>query len=173
MEVNLTPMIDCTFQLIIFFIIVAQISNEELAPLIVPEPDKSRAKKQDLEQQGSPDVTIVNVWSEFEDRKELDDGTTRDEEPILAMKAVGYKVRQETLDVGDLRRLTEILREERAGFESNGRPAQTYYVEVRADMDVGYDQVLPVMRAAAEAGIARMYMTAVADPNYRAVASIR
>ena len=167
MEVNLTPMIDCTFQLIIFFIIVAQISDEQLAPMIVPEPEKSRAVTPDQEK-GKPDVVIVNVWTAFEDKEKLKDGTTRNNEPILAMRAEGYKIRKEKIEVGNLQRLTEILKEEKARFEAKKGTEQTFYVEVRADRDIGYDEVLPVMRAAAEAGIARMYMTAIADPHYKA-----
>jgi biopolymer transport protein ExbD len=43
MDINMTPMIDCTFQLIIFFILTAQIASEEVAKVAVPEPHHSMA----------------------------------------------------------------------------------------------------------------------------------
>ncbi len=158
MEVNLTPMIDCTFQLIIFFIITAQISNEELAPMLVPEPAKSRAVKPG--EGGRPDVVIVNVFSDFKNKPE-----GRDAEPILAMQAEGYKIKQKQLQIGQEIEIKKILEEEKELFKRKNGDA-TFYVEVRADRDIGYDQILPVMQAAAQAGIGQMYMTAIVDPQF-------
>ena len=167
-EPNLTPMIDCTFQLIIFFIITAQMSNEELAPMLVPKPDKSRAIAPGGSDEVRPDVVIVNVYSEFEDKEKIDGGKTHDNEPILAMQAEGYRVKSQEVEVGNTEVLVEMLKQEKAIFDAKKKGAgATFYVEVRADRDISYDQILPVMRSAAEAGIAKMYMTAVTDPNYK------
>lgn len=161
-DVNLTPMIDCTFQLIIFFIITAQISNDQLAPLLVPEPEQSMAATPG--EGGRSDVAIVNVCNRFGR-----DVEGRKEDPGDTMRATGYKIKQDALKPGEEIRMAHILAAERKRFRrAHGDAA--FYVEVRADRDLRYDQVLPVMHAAAHAGIDRMYMTAVTDPHFHGTA---
>ena len=41
-EFNMTPMIDVTFQLILFFILVGQVASDALARMLVPEPWTAR-----------------------------------------------------------------------------------------------------------------------------------
>ncbi len=161
-DVNLTPMIDCTFQLIIFFIITAQISNDQLAPLLVPEPKQSVAVTPGEE--GRSDVAIVNIFSRF--GRDIEG---RKENPGDTMTATGYKIKQDTLKPGEEIEIAHILAAERERFRHTHGDA-AFFVEVRADRDLGYDQVLPVMRAAAHTGIDRMYMTAVTDPHFRGTA---
>ena len=41
--INLTPMIDCTFQLIIFFILSTQLANRDLEKILLHRPVESQA----------------------------------------------------------------------------------------------------------------------------------
>lgn len=55
-EMNMTPMIDVVFQLIIFFMLLMDMSQQELATLILPEALTSRPDKEDV-----PDRLVLNV----------------------------------------------------------------------------------------------------------------
>ena len=162
-QFNLTPMIDCTFQLIIFFILVAQISQEQLLPMIVPEPEKSQARDPGEGNRTRPDVAIVNIWNRFGNREKLDN-VSRQDAPLGVMEAEGYSIRTEKIEIHDIPRLREVLKQEKARFDADSGGGH-FYIEVRSDMDIGYGDIYPVMRAAGEIGIRQMYMTAVTDPH--------
>jgi biopolymer transport protein ExbD len=51
MEPDMTPMIDCVFQLIIFFMLITDMTQKELEQLVLPEAEKAVEDK--------PDPTIV------------------------------------------------------------------------------------------------------------------
>ncbi|OHB74767.1 MAG: hypothetical protein A2Z34_06560 [Planctomycetes bacterium RBG_16_59_8] len=53
---TMTPMIDIVFQLIIFFMLISDLSSRQLAALVLPE-----ATKVVIEQKQSPDIVVVNV----------------------------------------------------------------------------------------------------------------
>ena len=166
-EPNLTPMIDCTFQLIIFFIITSQMTNQQLEQMLVPKPEKSRATEPQTTDEGRPDVVVANIFSEFGNREEMKNGKTRDNEPLHAMVAKGYAIKGQQIEIGNTELLVELLTKAKAEFDARKLQNRIFYLEVRADKDIGYQNVLPVMRAAAQSGIAKMYMTAVPDPQYR------
>jgi hypothetical protein len=56
LKLDLTPMIDCTFQLIIFFILITDMSSRELEVLTLPRAPISTEDKGD-----DPDRIIVNI----------------------------------------------------------------------------------------------------------------
>ena len=68
--INMTPMIDCTFQLILFFVLAAKISEAELEKMLVSEPHKSKAvppatKEGEEDFRKMPNKLIVNVVNEY------------------------------------------------------------------------------------------------------------
>lgn len=154
LEMNLTPMIDCTFQLIIFFIVVGKLSNEDLAPLIVPDPYESLAQEP-KEQTREQHVVIVNVYSKFgKDEKDRPKGT------LATTQVKGYSIGPTHIKVGQESKITDMLKKEISVYVARGGSKKNVYVEVRSDRDIGYRYVFPVMEAAGRAGIAEMYMTA-------------
>lgn len=56
MEANLTPLIDLSFLLIVFFVLVSQITSIENLPLALPRPDQSAARAP-----GDDPRVVVNV----------------------------------------------------------------------------------------------------------------
>jgi len=158
MEMNLTPMIDCTFQLIIFFILTTRMTSEQLASLIPPDPVDSKAKEREGSEHKT--VVIVNVYNKYGDKEDQREGDF-----LEPMRATGYKIGQETIQIGEEARITEILKERKQRHLNKGGSEQDIYIEVRADKDIGYDQILPVMEAASQAVIGEMYMTALCDSN--------
>ncbi|MHC4561223.1 MAG: ExbD/TolR family protein [Planctomycetota bacterium] len=152
-EFNMTPMIDVTFQLIIFFIITGQIVSNDLAPLKVPAPADTQAREELVDKPG----LIINVVSEVGD----EEGPKVDLRK--AARADYWWVAQQKVKVGDMDALTTIFREELDRIPEAKR--KDYKLEVRSDYRVKYADVETVMLAAAEAGFQTMNITAIADPK--------
>ncbi len=154
-DINMTPMIDCAFQLIIFFLLTAQMVNQDLAEVAVPNPHHSIAMSE-KDQKVLPNRVIVNIVSQYGDK-------TKDRNPILSARAVGYQIGMTKIDVGDTERLTNILKDRYANAREQG--FKDFFVEVRGDRDIAYRGIEPVLRAAGEAKIAKISITAFVDPN--------
>jgi len=147
---NMTPLIDCTFLLIVFFILASQMASESLAKVLLHRPRHSQAIPS--EQIDTPDKVIVNVLSAVEDE------TTAN--PAVIGKARLYQIGSMKIPPEDTELLTEVLKRLKAASGS-----AKFKVEIRADYRVDYDQVLPVMRAAARAEIVKMNLTALTNTD--------
>ncbi len=148
-SINLTPMIDVTFQLIIFFIIVGQIASDELAQLILPRPYQSQVitEEEGLRQ---PNRVIVNVVSA--EKKDNDD-------PLTAGEAREYKVSGKRINLKYPNAYEDLVDAIKARYIASEKPNE-FVVEIRADERVAYLAVEPIMRAAGGVGISKMNLTA-------------
>jgi len=174
-DINMTPMIDCTFQLILFFILASQAANEALAKKVqIVRPEQSQAISAAVAE--FPNRVTVKVGAAA--------GETDSEDPMLAAKAGFYKIGAEKYDVSEWDRLIEVLRQKRreylkgigmnedeaaraaAAAEQSGskdNPA-IFWLEIRADKRVNYADIAPVIRAGVEAGISKVNITALTAP---------
>lgn len=152
-EANLTPMIDMTFQLIIFFILAGQMANDALAKLTPPKPHVSQALE--AKELDSPGKVIVNVVPKTEEQIAGN--------PADVGKADHYMISGKKIPSHDYKTLLATLKtaKERSGEQYK----ETFYVEVRADKDVRFGDVKPVMQAAAEAMILKMNISALTATN--------
>jgi biopolymer transport protein ExbD len=142
----MTPMIDCVFLLIIFFLLASSFASQKLPRLDPHRPVGSQAQPRG--EMEIPNKVIVNVLPL--------EGETLSDDPALAGRASHYNIDGQAIDVGDAERLEGILaeRKQRARGED-------FFVEVRADWRVNYSAVTPVMEAAARAGIENVNLTAL------------
>jgi len=152
---NMTPMIDCTFQLIIFFILASTIASQSLAKLSPPQPHESVAW--DAEKLKLQSKIVVNVLSAAGDN----------EAATPAVEATGkeYQINTQPVRIGDIETLVKILRRAADDAKKDGVRPEDFYVIIRADKRVHYSYIVPVMKAAAEAGIEKMCLTALQNPN--------
>jgi biopolymer transport protein ExbD len=148
---NMTPLIDCTFLLIIFFVLTSQMASDSLATLLLPRPQASLAVASDRKEIRR---LIVNVLA-----AEDAEGPTG---PDRAGQAAGYKIEGQRVEVGDFETLAATLRARRA----EAGPGELF-LEVRADRRVQFGHVQPVMDAAAEAGISQVNLTALLEEGGR------
>jgi biopolymer transport protein ExbD len=144
---NVTPLIDCTFLLIIFFILASQMASDSLAALELPRPHASLAAMSDRREVRR---LIVNVLSAQDEEGRI--GADR------AGQAAAYKIEGRRVEVGDFEALTELLRSRR---QAPG--GQELVLEIRADRRVQFGHIQPVMDAAAAAGIAQVNLTALLE----------
>jgi len=151
-DFNMTPMIDVTFQLILFFILVGQVASDALAKMELAKPEKSQAIK--MEMAGSATKVIINVVS----KAMVEDKKVR---TFLAGQVDHYLVGGQPFGVGDEDAIIRVLEQELAKLPEAKRGE--FFVEVRADRRVFFSGVEPVIGAAVDAGVQRMNITALLD----------
>ncbi len=146
---NITPLIDVVFLLIIFFMLVSNIVAEETVDMIVPALDEP----QTVEFEGNKitvSVALAATW----------DYDTREEEP-LGVPGEAQFVRlgslQDFNDLSDLSGLTEQLAAARTAIEQKG---ETLEVLLRADGAIYYGDMERVYAAISEAGVETIHMVA-------------
>jgi len=120
---NLTPMIDVTFLLIVFFVLVSQIVEVENVAMRLPEPEDPASSKMS-------DATraVINLV------------------PAGDGSVVSYRLGQSTFDAGADGR--EAMRQSLTGLYSINRTLQ---VNLRADRATRYDEIEPVLQLVSDA----------------------
>ena len=157
-EVNMTPMIDCTFQLIIFFVLTAQMASEQ-AKVLAPKPEVSQAIS---EEEGTitPGRVTVNIVSKCGDKEE-------NRSSVTATQAKFYQVGAEKIPLDKTSRLVEIFTERFVSAEQRGIKKDDFYLEIRGDRDIAFSGIEPVLQAAAAAKIKKMSITAIVDKSVK------
>ncbi len=137
-DVNLTPMIDVTFLLIIFFMLVSQITQSETDPIHVPRPANSQAREMKY-----PNKLIVTLVHDGEG------GVSR------------YKVGSRPVaTVEDVQEVAE------GSYKLAEAEGERLEVIVRADRDVQYGYVRPVLEAIAKVGLENVNLAAEASTRH-------
>lgn len=154
-EVNLTPMIDCTFQLIIFFILTAQMASEQAKVLIATPAESMALSVVNPEAPPFPNKVTVNICGKFgDDKQEMRDASQ-------SSSAEYYQIGQKQIQLHEEELLIQMLKDARAqALQKN--PNAEFFVEIRADKDINYAGIEPVLLAAGEAKMSRMTITAEA-----------
>ena len=145
---NMTPMIDCVFQLIIFFILAGQVASQALARVELYRPENSQAQKWDKQDRNR---VIVNVPSMAGPLRAGKSGP-------FANQALAYLVSGRRYEVGDEMALVEEFKRRSQPYLEQGGE---FFVEIRADRRVSFADVVPILLAAAEADIPKMNITAL------------
>ena len=142
-EMDITPLIDVTFQLIIFFMLVNNIVAEESVEMIVPElTDPKTYELLDVDK-----ITVNLVPTPY-------DRSTRVGDPLAnPMDVVAIRVGITDFAPGDLEGVTNLLKSGRAENDE-------MEVVLRADAAFRYADVAPVMSAITGAGITKINLVA-------------
>ena len=128
LEMDMTPMIDIVFQLIIFFMIVSDMSQQDLAELVLPMADMA------IDDEAEPGRMIVNILPNGEiEIKRNRYGTLSNKDAENALRAY---------------LLTEVQKGERDADNLSERS-----LLVRADKQTQFKEVQKVMAICGETGI--------------------
>lgn len=148
-EMNITPLIDVVFLLIVFFMLVNKIVSDETVPMIVPA--LTDPKTREL---GEVERVVVNMPSRSGNRVEPGQSpVTRD--PNAEFVQVGVNQR---FDPADLAGITAAVASARESVEQRGDgPVE---VILRADTALFYEAVRPVLDAITDAGVETVHLTA-------------
>ena len=139
---NMTPMIDCTFQLIIFFMLTTQMAS--ITRLNPPDPLDSVSK----ELRNAATISVVPYTE-----RELA------EQPQRKGCAKRYELGAAKIELGDTGRIVSLLREARTNLPEGLQ--KDFTVELRADRSIEYTYIQPILRALQEANMENLRITAV------------
>ncbi|MCD4698977.1 MAG: biopolymer transporter ExbD [Phycisphaerae bacterium] len=144
--VNMTPMIDCIFQLLIFFMLTTQMASADFVNMKVPKPDLSQAKKP---QEGNKVVVNVEPFTK---------------EEIIANNARKGMAKQYGMGGLEIERgnIEKLVRELGKARRTSMKPEE-FVVELRADKSIRYDQIEPFLRAMQQAELGKMFITAMRE----------
>ena len=148
-EINMTPMIDVVFQLIVFFMLVNNIISEEAVLMIVPELEDPKTHEL-----GQNDRITVNVAPQsYDPSRGINDLNIPGEASFVQVGLDRY-------DLDDMEGVTEALKQAKAQNEE-------VQVLLRADSGLFYDEVQPVMQAITTAGIVTVNLVAYLPEDER------
>ncbi len=142
-QMNITPLIDVVFLLIIFFMLVNNIITEQSVQMIVPQLEEPTTRE--LDEKGRLIVNIAPADYVYKER--IDDPLLFDGEPRF------IRVGLQTFEPGDLEGVTDAL------VEARGNNPDLEVV-LRSDGALYYGVVQPVMGAITRAGIDKVNLVA-------------
>ncbi|MEM6332934.1 MAG: biopolymer transporter ExbD [Planctomycetota bacterium] len=143
---NITPLIDVVFLLIVFFMLVNKIVSDESVPMRVPVLDNPQTREV-----GEVERVVVNVAPARGNRQ----GDPLEGEGNAQFVQVGASLRFDPEDLGGI---TAAVASAKATAEAGG--ASGVEVILRADSALFYDTVQPVLDAVTEAGVETVHLTA-------------
>jgi biopolymer transport protein ExbD len=141
---NMVPMVDVVFLLILFFILTGEIASRSLARVNLPKPLQSQALPVEAVQVKR---IIVNVLAATE-------------VPAGSTVAMDYQIDGVSYRPGDVAALSQAIKSRR-----NAAGGAEFYVEIRADRNVRYGDVEPILRAAADAKVRKVNIAAYVEEN--------
>jgi biopolymer transport protein ExbD len=157
-EMNITPLIDVVFLLIIFFLIVSKIVSDERTPMIVPQ--LVDPQSQELEAEYRVLVNVARAEADVDRRRGELGGVTEHKHlsgpgnaDFMKLGATGPRW---AINGQNLTKLTNQLKAKKEQYEN-------VEVLLRADSALHYSEVAPVTNAITNAGIGQVNMVAFKD----------
>ena len=144
---NVTPLIDVTFLLIIFFMVISNFITQESVNMIVPELDEPKVRR--FEQMNRVVVNIAPL--EYEKRERAGDHLAWSGQPQYV------KIGNADYGMGDMDQvIAELTRAAASTTDAQGKSQME--VVLRADSALYYSSVQPVMQAITAAGIGKVHL---------------
>ena len=162
----MTPLIDVTFQIILFFMLINNIITEQTVQMIVPELDDPKTHRADEMQRVvinvAPIEHVLPSQYKIADRQSNPLLAGREEAGALKVDLLEYKLRGP-----DSVSFDEALQGVATYLESARTANPRVEVELRADCAVNYDQVQRVMSAITLAGVKTVHLVAYLPEDQR------
>ena len=158
-SINMTPMIDCTFLLIIFFILTTQIVDAGIESIVTAKPLEPTLEVPDPTAEQPANQVIVNVVSKEDPGKIIWTPQGPNGKLAYTDEISHYSVNGERIETSEvnskLRKILEDRKEEaiEAGFDE-------FFIQIRADARLPYRNVSRVFEVARKAGYEKMRLTA-------------
>ncbi|MFW6133353.1 MAG: ExbD/TolR family protein [Planctomycetota bacterium] len=162
-SVNMTPMIDIVFQLIIFFILASQFASAEIARMSLPfphNPDPARTPVVPNEEVKGGLIINVVAASDPKQREEFIRKTGR--EPVSGEPAY-YMVKGEKFGEAEAyEKIVQYVKDGKAAAEEAGRK---FHVEVRASESLRYGYAALALQATMDAGVLDAHLNVTQNPS--------
>ncbi len=143
LNINLTPMIDCTMLLFIFFLLTTQMASPDYIAMKLPKPHASIAAETESNR------AVVNVVPFSDTQIARGEGT--------ADKAMEYRLGTIHYTKNDMGGLIEKLKELR---RASANP-KDFRVEIRSDTRIEYSEVEPIFALLMNAQIQKVHVSAL------------
>ncbi len=138
-ELDMTPMVDVTFLLLIFFMVTAAFSLQRALPVPTPRPDEPSANVQQRDPSEDPDIVTVHV----------------DENNTFRVVTTQWDV-----EAPSKHELLIKLREAREGGDQGRRPSKLL---VMANVDAMHESVVAAMDAGSQVEMEQIQLMMVED----------
>jgi biopolymer transport protein ExbD len=149
---NYIPLIDVTFNLIIFFVLTSEIGSAQKARVLIPDPYMPQAVKRDAMSTNSVVIAVISKGA-----------MDKDADAETASLAYSYDIGGTTFEVTDLKGLVDLIAQKKAAYEKLAGVTASkgeFFVEIRADARLKFSEVSPVIQAIAAAQIPKMAISA-------------
>lgn len=156
-ELNMTPLIDVTFQLIIFFMLISNFIAEETVEMIVPVLHEPKVHEFDEMTRVVVSIAPLQYGSDDRDVNHLD-WTGEAEFVRVGASPVRYRM-------DEMARVSEELAARVAAAPRDAEDRSVLEVLLRADAALYYDAVQPVMAAITQAGVSKVHLVSYL-PNH-------
>ena len=147
-EMNVTPLIDVTFLLIIFFMVISNFITEESVEMIVPVLEEPKVRE--FERMNRVVINIAPQRYTKSDRG--DDHLEWSGEPEYV------KIGSQYFAMDQMGQVTAVLRRTVAEGPKDEQGGSKMEVVLRADSALNYESVQPVMAAIAHAGVGKLHL---------------
>ncbi len=148
-SINLTPMIDATFQLIIFFILTTTFVKAELAHVSIPDPLKPNVPAEEGQAE-KPGTILLQAVS----KEPVPDNPDGWGDAARAAQLDYFQVGSRKFTTQTFQELVKEIQRRKEQEKQQG--AEEFRVEIRADRRLKASFVELLMKAAAAAGIYEM-----------------
>lgn len=156
-EMNMTPLIDVTFLLIIFFMIVSNIVSEQAVQMLVPDLEDPKTRKLDEEVR----KIVVNLAP-------VAAASDREENPLAASGLIDYVLVNNVQFVpSDTEGISNQIKSIVEKGPKDQEDKSELEVLLRADSALYYEEVQPVMAAITGAGIGTINLVALLPEDQR------
>jgi biopolymer transport protein ExbD len=161
---NVVPLVDVIMLLIFFFVLTTEIASKSIASMDLPQPTNSMAqdpKKDTIHKQGETgNKIIINVVSRAPTGLRTGLAAQQSGEGHLMIDG-------DDIDITDSDALSRRIKQRQAAAAGSNPDfkKEDFTVEVRADKDVYWQYVAPVMAAASACGVKNVTITALTDPG--------
>jgi biopolymer transport protein ExbD len=149
---NYVPLIDVTFNLIIFFVLTSEIGSAQKARVLIPDPYEPQAVRRDAMSHNSVVIAVISAAA-YESNAD----------PVTAARALKYEMDGQGFEISDLDKLVGMIAKKRETYDKiMGAVASKgeFYVEIRADWRVHFSEIRPIIEAIARAKIPKMAISA-------------
>ncbi len=151
---NSVPLIDVTFNLIIFFVLTSEINTAQRARVLVPDPHSPQAVARSSMSKNCISIAVISQAAyDSNNASDLQTSGT----------AYRYEIDGEPFDISDLDGLVLKIKNKKAFNEKllgSAASNEEFFVEIRADARLKFSEVTPVIMAIAKAGIPKMAISA-------------
>jgi biopolymer transport protein ExbD len=150
---NYVPLIDVTFNLIIFFVLTSEIGIAQKARVLMPDPYEPQAVKRGAMSTNSVVIAVISAAA-YESNAASSE---------TASRALKYELDGQEFRISDLDDLVGMIAKKKDSYDKIAGVAAAkgeFFVEIRADARVHFSEIRPVIEAIARAKIPKMAITA-------------